>query len=81
MKPDPEFSNLPKSFWASVRSVSQEIGYTIRGEGQVKVPTAEEISDAFAALNLDQEKIISNGRQTALSQTLIDLGPMFSTTL
>lgn len=72
MKPDPKFSNLPKSFWASVRSVSQEVGYTIRGEGKVKVPTAEEISAAFATLSLDQEKIISDGRQTALAQTLIE---------
>jgi len=50
MKPNPKFSNLPKSFWATVRSVSQEIGYTIRGEGQVKVPTVEEISDALGHL-------------------------------
>jgi hypothetical protein len=72
MKPNPKFSNLPKSFWATVRSVSQEIGYTIRGEGQVKVPTADEIRDAFVALSLDQEKIISNGRPTELAQTLIE---------
>ena len=72
MKPNPNFSNLPKSFWASVRSVSQELGYTVRGKGIVKVPTAEEISAAFSTLSLDQAKIISNGRQTALAQTLIE---------
>ena len=28
MKPDPRFLNQPKSFWANVRTISQEVGYT-----------------------------------------------------
>ena len=47
MKADPKFAALPKSFWAVVRSVSQEVGYTVRGEDQVKVPTIGEIRKAF----------------------------------
>lgn len=72
MKPNPKFSNLSKSFWATVRSLSQAIGYTIRGKGQIKVPTVKEISNAFADLGLDQQKLISDSRQTELTQTLIE---------
>ena len=28
MKPDPRFLKQPKSFWANVRTISQEVGYT-----------------------------------------------------
>lgn len=38
MKPDPRFLNQPKSFWANVRTVSQQAGYTRTGEGYWKVP-------------------------------------------
>jgi hypothetical protein len=57
MKPNPEFVKLPKSFWAAVRSVSQQCGYTVRGEGQVKVPTIDEIASAFDALGLDRRAL------------------------
>ena len=57
MKPNPEFVKLPKSFWAAVKSVSQQCGYTVRGEGQVKVPTSDEIVAAFDALGLDRKAL------------------------
>ena len=44
MTPDPRFVNLPKHFWANVRTISQRIGYTLRGgTGQILVPTADQI--------------------------------------
>lgn len=52
MRANPEFIKLPKSFWAAVRTVSQHCGYTIRGEGLVKVPSQEEIKKAFEDLGL-----------------------------
>ena len=39
MKPNPRFLNLPKDFWANVRLVSQEVGYTVRGQKEIKVPS------------------------------------------
>jgi hypothetical protein len=57
MKPNPEFVKLPKSFWAAVKSVSQQCGYTVRGEGQVKVPTSDDIAAAFDALGLDRRAL------------------------
>jgi hypothetical protein len=38
MKPDPRFLDQPKSFWANVRTISQEIGYTETADGYWKVP-------------------------------------------
>ncbi len=71
MKADPNFAGLPKSFWALVRSVSQDIGYTIRGEGQVKLPTMREIRQAFERLRLNPEHIGEVESPTALANTLI----------
>jgi hypothetical protein len=71
MEANQQFKNLPKSFWATVKSVSQKIGYTSRGLGVVKVPTAQEIVKAFIDLNLDEENIIKNGQETDLAKLLI----------
>lgn len=72
MKPNTKFSDMPKSFWATVRTVSQEVGYTIRGEGQVKVPTVKEIKKAFSSLKLDPDIVAENGSPTKLTNDLID---------
>ncbi|MCA9100718.1 MAG: hypothetical protein KDA63_06200 [Planctomycetales bacterium] len=53
MLPDPQYTALPLDFWACVRTLSQRIGYTVRGEGRVRVPTIDEIEAAFDDLGLD----------------------------
>jgi hypothetical protein len=70
MKANAKYSSLPKSFWAAVRSISQKVGYTQRGEGQVKIPTIEEMDSAFISLNLDPTTIIKNNTPTQLAKTL-----------
>ena len=72
MKPNKKFSKLPKSFWASVRSVSQKTGYTVRGKGKVKIPTFLEIEDAYKKLDLAPETILKDGKPTTLAETLVD---------
>ena len=62
---------MPKSFWATVRTVSQKVGYTIRGQGIVKVPTVDEIKDAFISLNLDPDIVINDNNHTQLTADLI----------
>ena len=57
MKPNPKFRNQPKQFWANVRTISQQVGYTQRGQGQVKIPTIKEIKDAFIRLGLKTSHI------------------------
>jgi len=60
MKPDPKFLNLPKDFWAHVRLISQEVGYTttIRGQKEIKVPSLPEIQTAFAEISLDARHLM-----------------------
>lgn len=72
MKADPRFAALPKSFWAAVRTVSQEVGYTARGVNQVKIPKLEEIELAFNALGLNSLHIVRNGKATKLAEQLLD---------
>ncbi len=43
MKPNSRFNNKEKAFWAAVRTISQSTGYTIRGKGQIKVPTLKRL--------------------------------------
>ncbi len=71
MKADPKFATLPRSFWATVRSVSQEVRYTVRGEGQVKIPTVGEIRRSFESLCLNADRISDAGNRTDLTNMLL----------
>ncbi|MFH1031767.1 MAG: hypothetical protein V1767_04315 [Chloroflexota bacterium] len=53
MKPNSEFINLPKNFWASVRLISQEVGYTGKSTGQIKIPAADEIDAKLRKFGID----------------------------
>ncbi len=73
MKPNTKFSKMDKSFWAAVRTISQETGYTDRRTKLIKVPTVNNIVKAFDELSLDQERIIDqNGSPTAITDVLIE---------
>ena len=71
MKPNPTFLSQPNNFWAHVRTVSQAIGYTVRGENRVKIPSIEEIAHTLAQLDLSVDHIAdSKGTPTAFAITL-----------
>lgn len=53
MKPNNAFLGLPKNFWASVRLISQEVGYTERTTGQIKIPTNTEIDSKLESLGIN----------------------------
>jgi len=73
MRPDPRFLNQPRSFWAHVRTIGQAVGYTVRGERQIKVPSFTDIAAAFSGLGLQHHHLIDGtGTPTALGQTLRD---------
>jgi len=59
MTPDKRFLNLPKTFWAHVRLISQGAGYTERGEKSIKVPSLQEIKKVLTKLSLGMEHIIN----------------------
>ncbi len=68
MKPEPRFLSQPKDFWANVRLVTQEVGYTERRTGRIKIPTAADIRKCFHTLSLDVGRICTAG------DTLADFG-------
>lgn len=73
MKADPRFSSQPKTFWANVRLISQEVGYTERGKGRIKVPSLKDSIKAFEALGLDVSSLIDHGGEpTALGSSLVE---------
>lgn len=73
MKADPAFIAQSPEFWAHVRTISQEIGYTNRGTGTIRVPTIAEVRRAFALLELSTAHIVGNNNQlTGFGKTLFD---------
>ena len=53
MKPNNAFLNLPKNFWASIRLISQEAGYTQKTTGQIKVPANDEINSKLEKFDIN----------------------------
>ncbi|PYT01369.1 MAG: hypothetical protein DMF63_00535 [Acidobacteria bacterium] len=73
MQPNPIFLRQPKSFWANVRSLSQQLGYTRRGTGQVRVPTVAELRLGLEAIGLGSSHVVDEGgNATELGQLLLD---------
>jgi hypothetical protein len=68
MRPDARFLGLPKHFWANVRTIGQAVGYTVRGEGVIRVPSMEEIRRAYARIGLTVSHLVDEGG------TLLPLG-------
>ena len=62
MRPDKRFLKQPKSFWATIRSLSEKVGYSKRGK--IIIPTPEEMDQAFIDLELDS---------TTLAQKINDI--------
>lgn len=70
MKPIDRFLQKPKPFWASVRSLSQQIGYSKKDT--IIIPTVKQMADAFDKLGLDSERIIKDGSPTNFAKELED---------
>jgi len=68
---NPEFQNQPKMFWAYVRTLSQHLGYTVRRQKQIKIPTISEMRAGLIELGLDPLKIsVANDQPTDLGAEL-----------
>lgn len=73
MKADPRFLSQSKEFWANIRTISQEVGYTERGENSIKIPTLEAIRHEFNRLGLKSTHIGDTGNDlTVFGQRLFD---------
>ena len=78
MKAIAKYKNLDRSFWANIKTISQEVGYTKRGnkrkglESKIKIPTITEIISAYSGLKLSYDHIYSNNSVTELGSLMID---------
>jgi hypothetical protein len=82
MKANEKYRKQPKSFWANIRTISQEVGYTdrpkrqigVRGQaGPIKVPTADEVRKAFRAIDLSTDHLFDgSGRPTTVGAKVFD---------
>jgi hypothetical protein len=79
LKADPRFLAQSKEFWANVRTVSQEVGYTNRGNKRagilpsIKIPSIKDVRQGFKKLDLKTTSIENeNGTLTNFGQHLFD---------
>lgn len=71
MRADPRFVRQPKEFWAHVRTISQEVGYTDRRTSAIRIPTLDEICEKFQRLGLVTAHIADDaGELTAFGHLL-----------
>lgn len=72
MNPNNKFIRLPKTFWANVRLISQEIGYTEKGTNQIKIPSMNSIESKLDKFGIDSKRLqtqkINNQRFDELLQ-------------
>lgn len=73
MKANNRFLKQPPEFWAHVRTISQELGYTNRGEKNILIPTIEKLRLCFKKLSLSMAHIESHeGTLTEFGKSLFD---------
>ncbi|MBN2501009.1 MAG: hypothetical protein JXB38_09555 [Anaerolineales bacterium] len=73
MEPSKHFLKQPKSFWANVRSISEQTGYTDTVTGQVKFLSLDDILSALSSRNLSLSHVVDEkGTITSFGKTLVD---------
>lgn len=73
MRADRRFVNLPKHFWANVRTISQHVGYTARGAGQIAIPTLPQMLECMEALSLSTAHLMNDKRKpTRFGRIMLD---------
>lgn len=60
MRPDKRFLNQLPSFWAHIRCLSQNLGYTVRGSGEVATFKTDDIKRGMKESNLSYEHLFDN---------------------
>ena len=70
-----KFRRMPKSFWASVRTISQFLGYTDRKTQLIKVPSIDDIRRCFSDLGLNTKLLVTDDEQ--ITKTAVELRQYF----
>ncbi len=73
MKPEPRFLAQNETFWANVRTISEQAGYAVRGQALVKVLALEEMAAALRSVHLQTAHLMDRkGRPTTLGRKLLE---------
>ncbi|EPY8514224.1 DUF7687 domain-containing protein [Pseudomonas aeruginosa] len=73
MKADIRFLSQTREFWANVRTISQEVGYTDRASKTILIPNRQQLHHAFNKLDLSLAHIEDPyGNLTQFGNVLID---------
>jgi hypothetical protein len=73
LKANPLFLAQTKEFWANVRTISQEVGYTERGTKSIKTPSIDAVRKGFSKSNLSTAHIANiDNTLTIFGQNLFD---------
>jgi len=73
MKPNPKFHKLKGEFWANVKFISQQLGYTDKKTSQIKVYPLEKLIELYQENDFRINKIAyPNGAPTEFGQLLLD---------
>lgn len=70
MQPSDRFRKMPAQFWAYVRLVSQDVGYS--RDGAIVVPTLDQIRAALLERDLNTDEVMVSGDATPFGTDLID---------
>lgn len=71
MQPSNDFRNLSQNFWAYVRLIGQEVGYTNRKTKQIIVPTQKKIEQTFKKIGLNCDELFPTGTPSELGDKLL----------
>jgi len=72
MKPDGRFVSENLEFWAHVRLISEQVGYTVRKEKVIKVPTLSEMKKALERRKLGVGHLVSGSTPTEFGRKMLD---------
>lgn len=61
-----KFQNKPNEFWANVKLLSQHIGYTERSTKLIKIPTVDQILEAYKDLNLSTKYLLTKTNKPSI---------------
>lgn len=73
MKANPKFRQIPKHLWADIKLISQQVGYTERGTGRIKIPNILDIAAEYKLEGLRTDHLFDGkGTPTLDGQLMLD---------
>lgn len=72
MTADVRFCDLPKSFWADVRTISESVGYSNRRTKEIRVPDIDDIHRSYGEMGFDCGRLLDDNRMTAHGAAVLD---------